>query len=159
MFISHKYGWKYNRKRFNVKKLFISLLTFVVGITSQAIISARAEEDISTASEAFPIKICGTQVTTENMDNILGDGAASYKFDGDHTLTISTYPGSGLTEAMYTGNEPRIYSELEGLIIKTVNSPIITSSKDAIVLTKNTTLSGCSLDIYADETAICIKKR
>ena len=129
---------------------------FIFTSASGAMLAMSAPASAST-TETFPIKICGHQVTTENMNNILDDGTASYRFDGDHTLTVCTYPGSGLTETQYSGTEPIIYSELDGLVITTINSPIITSKNDAIVLTENTTLKACSLNIYANRTAIFIK--
>lgn len=130
----------------------VFMLAAVSGTAPAAGTTASAK-----TSETFPIKICGTQVTTENMNNILGDGTAKFRFDGDHTLTICTYPGSNLTEKLYLGSEPIIYSELDGLVITTINSPIITSEKDAIVLNADTTLKACSLSIHAKDTAIIMK--
>ena len=157
----------------NIRKKFLSMLTaatMLAGVFCNAA-CAGAEGgglekeannldngmDVTIASESFPLKIMGKQVTSENMDNITGDGSKSYSFDGDHTLTISTYPGSGLTETYYGGEAPIIYSELDGLVIKTVNSPIIVSTNNAIVLKANTTMTGCSLTISAAETAISVE--
>ena len=144
----------------NTRKKFLSMLTAVTmlaGVFCTAAFAEAEDMDVAIASESFPLKIMGKQVTSDNMDNITGDGSKSYSFDGDHTLTISTYPGSGLTETYYGGEEPIIYSELDGLVIKTVNSPIITSTNTAIVLKANTIMTGCSLTIYAAETAVSVE--
>ena len=57
-----------------MKKLFLALMALMASVTANA--------------EAFDLWIAGTQVTTENQDDVLGDGSVIYYNNSNHELII-----------------------------------------------------------------------
>lgn len=58
-----------------MKKLFLALMALMASVTANA--------------EAFDLWIAGTQVTTENQDDVLGDGSVIfYEFTKPNKLII-----------------------------------------------------------------------
>ena len=57
-----------------MKKLFLALMALMASVTANA--------------EAFDLWIAGTQVTTENQDDVLGDGSVIYYNNSNHKLII-----------------------------------------------------------------------
>ena len=57
-----------------MKKLFLALMALMASVTANA--------------EAFDLWIAGTQVTTENQDDVLGDGSVIYYNNSNHGVNF-----------------------------------------------------------------------
>ena len=107
------------------KLLFLMLLTLLpfVGIQAQ---------------ETYDLYICGTQVTSGNAGNVLGDGVFSYNAE-TQTLTVSG-------DCTYDQNYSIIQNDgIDGLVINVANDSKLTTTRtgaDVITLKTNTTFKG-----------------
>ena len=87
------------------------------------------------AQETYDLTICGTQVTSANASDILGDGVFSYDAE-TKTLTVSG-------DCTYT--DQIVSSKIEGLVINVASNSelnVTTNQKDAIVVDSNATITG-----------------
>ena len=82
-------------------------------------------------TQTYELRLFGTQVTSDNAKDILGDGAASYDA-GSNTLTIK----KDITKTDYI-----LKNEIKGLTIKTTKALTLKSTNDpGFWLTKDTTI-------------------
>ena len=79
----------------------------------------------------FDAIVDGTQISTLNMADILGNGA--FSFDGIRTLTVN---------ADYSASSQLIISNIDGLVINVEKDVALTGNAVILNLTKNTTITG-----------------
>lgn len=70
----------------------------------------------------FKLHVCGKEVTSQNMNDVLGDGTV--RFDGDKTLTLN---GASITIDEYSGFG--VYNEIPDLEVVVVGSNTIESKQ------------------------------
>lgn len=100
-------------------------------------------------AEDYDLYIAGTQVTSDNANDVLGNGKVSYNARSN-TLTISD------NIRTYDENTPCIKSGIDYLIIKVDAMSELSAKKQVIDLdSKKTTITGSSLlTLYSEDTSV-----
>ncbi|MBQ3379399.1 MAG: hypothetical protein IJG50_05995 [Clostridia bacterium] len=83
--------------------------------------------------DRYDLFVAGTQVTSQNRTDVLGDGA--FAFDGVNTLTV-------MDDHFTTKKQPVIQSGLKGLVIRTDGQTEINSAGPCIKASADLTISG-----------------
>ncbi|MBQ3378327.1 MAG: Ig domain-containing protein [Clostridia bacterium] len=96
--------------------------------------SARYAKEIAFhLKDSYDLYIAGTQVTSLNREDILGNGV--FSFDGVNTLIIQG-------DCDYTGGEPLIRNRIEGLIVRTESDSSLSCWDNCIETTGSLSLTG-----------------
>ncbi len=105
-------------------------------VAAKAVITANAGGKTATcniviAGKKFEVRVNGTQVTTRNMDDVLGDG--NFTFDGMSTLTV---------KGDFDASKQLIVSEIPNLTIDVPSDAHLSGTAVLINLTKDATITG-----------------
>lgn len=115
-----------------MKKLFLALMALMASVTANA--------------EAFDLWIAGTQVTTENQDDVLGDGSVKYYDNSYHQLIIKDVTIQG-------GEFPAIKSGLDCTMIY-IEGDVTLEGSIGLDITGEVSIYGRSKDNYTDNLTI-----
>ncbi len=108
----------------------------------------------------YPVKVCGTQVTSLNADDVLGDGAFSYD-DSSKTLTVKGNATSSYTIVNFLGSGMTLRVENDVTLSSSVNIireaaciegpgtlTAVSSGSDAIFINGNMTIRNTTVKAY-----------
>ena len=93
---------------------------------------------VTVSGEKYPLWIAGTQVNSENKDDVLGNGKV--KFEGGATGGMLTLDGATITSSSATTAALR--SEIENLTINTVGTNKLSASKEVVSLVESAQIGG-----------------
>ncbi len=115
---------------------------------------------IEAPSEKYNLWVGGTQVTNENVGDVLGDGKVLYDVESKTLLLNGAQiTGTGSLSNPETGYSYGIYSEIDSLIIDVQDTTTVTSGTDnssgtGIYLDGNTTIKGSAQLTAVGPTAV-----
>ena len=125
--------------------------TFELTLNDAAITQASsfgnyAEEIVFRLADRFDLYVDGTQVTTGNMQNILGNGV--FSFDGGVTLSVHG-------DYSAVGSEPVIRNEMPNLVVQVDDDSTLRSKTDCIRTSEHMTIRGTgNLILQAEKNGI-----